>query len=67
MNHGFELRRGFIAAKAYSRPYSGCLRFADAIMSPSPGLLAMALSKPVPVREDDLGPVYISVGGQAPT
>ena len=51
-----------IASKAYFRPHAGCLRLADATMSPSLGLLAIALSKPVPVRLDDVGPVSISLG-----
>ena len=58
-----DLIDSIIGAKAYFRPHTGCLRIADAIMWPSPGLLAMALSKPVPVREDDIGPVSISIGG----
>ena len=51
-----------ITAKAYFRPHAGCLRLADAIMSPSPGLLAIAFGKPGPVREDGIGSVSISVG-----
>ena len=52
-----------IASKAYFRPHAGCLRLADTIMSPSLGLLAIALSKPAPVRLDDVGPVSVSLGG----
>ena len=50
-----------IASKAYFRPHAGCLRLADAIMSPSLGLLAIALGKPAPVRLDNVGPVSISL------
>ena len=50
-----------IASKAYFRPHTGCLRLADAIMSPSLGLLAIALGKPAPVRLDNVGPVSISL------
>jgi predicted protein tyrosine phosphatase len=57
-----DLIEAVITAKAYFRPHTGCLRLADAIMSPSPGLLAMALGKPGPVGEDEVGPVSISVG-----
>ena len=57
-----DLIESVITGKAYFRPHTGCLRIADAIMSPSPGLLAMALGKPVSVREDEVGPVSISVG-----
>ena len=57
-----DLIEAVITAKAYFRPHVGCLRLADAIMSPSPGLLAIALGKPVPEREDEVGPVSISVG-----
>lgn len=51
-----------IGSKAYFRPHAGCLRLADALMSPSPGLLALAFGKPAPVRLDDVGPVSISLG-----
>ena len=58
-----DLIESVITGKAYFRPHTGGLGIADAIMSQSPGLLAMALGKPVPVREDDIGPVSISIGG----
>ena len=56
-----DLIESVIVSKAYFRPHTGCLRLADAIMSPSPGLLAIAFNKPVSVRTDEVGPVSIAV------
>ena len=58
-----DLIEKVITVKAYFRPHAACLRLADTIISPSLGLLAIALSKPAPVRLDDAGPVSISLGG----
>ena len=56
-----DLIEAVTTSKAYFRPHTGCLRLADSIVSPSPGLLAIALSKPLPVSEDEAGPVSIPV------
>ena len=55
------------AWKSFWKPHQGCLRIADSLISPNPGLVDLAQSVPVPTRTDEWGPVRIPLNAPAGT